>query len=224
MELALMRTDFTEQLEQLRLQVEVMAVLVDQNLERMRTVLETGDRAEAERAIRSDDDVDAMLVSLTEKCYELLALESPVASDLRLVVSVLRVLGEIERVGDLALRVVKVVSDHELLVRHGAVYDVLHSMCTEAVELYRAALRAWSARDFELACSLVRRDEAMDRYFEHLTTEIMRLDGTDGVEVAVRAITAGRALERIADHTVVIGARVRYLITGDPVHLNLEVR
>ena len=86
-----LRVTYTAELEQLRLQVEVMGVRVDQNLERMRQVLETGDPTVAADALGADDDIDAMNVSLTERCYEVLARENPVASDLRLVVSVIRV-------------------------------------------------------------------------------------------------------------------------------------
>jgi len=111
---------YSAELEQLRLQVEVMGVLVDQNLERMRQVLETGDPTVASHALGADDDIDAMNVSLTERCYEVLARENPVASDLRLVVSVIRASSELERVGDLALRVVKAALDHDLLVGAGA--------------------------------------------------------------------------------------------------------
>ncbi len=63
----------------------------------------------------ADDEIDAMNVSLTERCYDLLRREAPVASDLRFVVSVLRVLSELERIGDLALRVLKLAPDHQLL-------------------------------------------------------------------------------------------------------------
>ncbi len=219
-----LRASFADQLDQLRLQVELMAVRVDQNLERMRTVLETGDLAEAERAVNADDDVDDMLVSLTERCYDLLCLEAPVASDLRLVVSVLRVLSELERIGDLALRVLKLAPAQPLLAAHAGVFDILLSMASEAIELYRVSLRAWSARDLDLATGLARRDNLMDAHFERLMGEILRLQGVDAVEVAVKALTAGRSLERIADHTVIIGARVRYLLTGDPAHLAVEVR
>ncbi|HEY4376634.1 MAG TPA: PhoU domain-containing protein, partial [Acidimicrobiales bacterium] len=96
-----LRPGYAAELDQLKLQVEVMAVRVDQNLERMRVVLRNGDLLVADRAVNADDDIDAMSVSLTERCYDLLAREQPVASDLRFVVSVLRVLGEFERVGDL---------------------------------------------------------------------------------------------------------------------------
>src|SRR5829696_1950468 len=101
------RLRYSEELEQLRIQVELMGVLVDENLERMREVLTSGDEVLAAQALAADDDVDAMNVSLIERCYTLLAREGPVASDLRLIVSVVKVLNEFERVGDLALRVVK---------------------------------------------------------------------------------------------------------------------
>ena len=110
-----LRLAFSAELDQLRLQVEVMAVRVDQNLERMRSVLHDGDLHAAEQAVNADDDIDAMSVSLTSRCYDLLAREQPVASDLRLIVSVLRVLGEFERVGDLALRVVKLAPERDLI-------------------------------------------------------------------------------------------------------------
>ena len=89
-----------------------MGVRVDQNLERMRSVLHHGDLREAELALAADDEIDAMQVSLTERCYDLLAREQPVASDLRLIVSVVRITAELERIGDLALRVVKLAPDH----------------------------------------------------------------------------------------------------------------
>jgi phosphate transport system protein len=109
------RQRYIAELDELRLQVEVMFVRVDENLERMRQVLETGDVALADVAIAADDEIDAMNLSLTERCYDVLAREGPVASDLRLVVSVIRILNELERVGDLALRVIKLAPDMELL-------------------------------------------------------------------------------------------------------------
>ncbi|MGZ4715427.1 MAG: phosphate signaling complex PhoU family protein [Acidimicrobiales bacterium] len=142
-----LRVTYGAELEQLRLQVEVMGVLVDQNLERMRQVLETGDPTVAAHALGADDDIDAMNVSLTERCYEVLARENPVASDLRLVVSVIRVSSELERVGDLSLRVVKAGLDHDLLAASPRSFDIAQVMATEAIELFRDAMRAWATDD-----------------------------------------------------------------------------
>ena len=219
-----LRVAFHGELDQLRLQVELMGVRVDENLERMRAVLLHADLSMAEAALRADDEIDAMNISLTERCYLLLGREAPMASDLRFVVSVLRIVSELERVGDLALRVVKVAPDQPLLRQAGVLWDVLVSVCDEAVELYRSALRAWSAQDLQLATDLAGQVRHLELYYERFVREIRCLEGPAAVRTAMAALTAGRALERIADHSIIIGARLRYLITGEPAHLVTEVR
>jgi phosphate transport system protein len=219
-----MRHGFREELDQLKLQVELMGVRVDENLERMRTSLRTGDLVVAQAAVDADNEIDAMNVSLTERCYLLLGRESPVASDLRFIVSVLRIVSELERVGDLALRVAKLAPKHGLLVHSELLFDILVTLADESVDLYRSALRAWSAQDLTLATGLATDGRNLDLYYERLVTELKRLDGPDAVRIAMAAFAAGRALERIADHSAIIGARLRYLITGEPAHLAAEVR
>jgi phosphate transport system protein len=220
----MLRHRFGEELEQLRLQVELMGIRVDENLERMRHVLRTGDAATARAAIDADDDIDAMHVSLMERCYDLLRREAPVASDLRFIVSVLRVLSELERIGDLSLRVDKVAEQHDLIRAHPVVYDVLLAMADEATDRYRIALRAWSAADVDLATDLATGCRSMDRFYERLVFELQRLDGPDASRTTMVCFAVGRATERIADHASIIGARLRYLLTGDPDHLAAEVR
>lgn len=219
-----LRGGFAAELDQLRLQVEVMAIRVDQNLERMRVVLATGDTAAAAAALAADDGIDAMHVSLTERCYDLLRREQPVASDARFVVSVVRVLGELERVGDLALRVVKLAPEHHLLAASAVTYDILLTMADHAVAAYRAVLQAWSCQDPALAGEPTEGGRLLGACEERLLAELFRLDGPDAVRVAVRTVVAGRSLERIADHAAIIAARLRYLLTGDAEHLATEVR
>jgi phosphate transport system protein len=218
------RLAFSDELEQLRLQVELMAVRVDQNLERMRDVLANGDTAVVPIALASDDEVDAMNVSLTERCYDLLRREAPVAVDLRFIVSVLRVLSELERIGDLALRVIKQAPHHELLASSPSTFDILQAMADHVIERYREALRAWASLDLRIATELAAANGSMELYYERLMAEVLRLQGSDAVPVAVRTFYAGRALERIGDHAAIIAARLRYLLTADPDHLNAEVR
>ena len=218
-----LRQNYTSELEQLALQVEMMGVLVDQNLERMREVLLTGSERVALEAIATDDRIDAMNVSLMERCYELLRREAPVASDLRLIVSALRVTPELERIGDLALRVVKTYPDHDLLQSVPRAFDVLQTMADHAIDRYRDALRAWSALDLEVANRAAAETPA-GLATSQLVEALLAYDGPDGVAVTLRTMVAGQALDRIADHAAVLGARVRYLITGDPDHLAAEVR
>jgi phosphate transport system protein len=222
--MAMVRHGFSAELDQLRLQVELMAVRVDENLERMREFLATGDLGVAQRALDADDDIDAMNLSLTERCHDLLAREAPVASDLRFVVSVLRVLGELERVGDLALRVVKVGADWATVARHRATYEILVAMSDTALAQFRSALSAWSSQDLAVADDLARSGHVMDMANERLARELLLLAGPDAVPAALHSLVIGKALDRIADHAAIIGCRVRYLITGDPEHLAAELR
>ncbi len=201
-----------------------MGVRVDQNLERMRSVLLHGDQREADLALAADDEIDAMQVSLTERCYDLLAREQPVASDLRLIVSVVRITTELERIGDLALRVVKLAPDHELLCREPEIFDLLAALADLALDHYRMALRAFATRSEELAAEVVAPSPEVGHLSDRLVAEIHRLGGEDAVPIAVKAMTAGQALSRIDDHASVLGSRLRYLFTGDPDHLAAEVR
>jgi phosphate transport system protein len=219
-----LRAGFQGELEQLRLQVEVMAVRVGENLERMEVALRDGDVEQASAAIGAVDDIDAMLVSLTERCYDLLARESPVAGDLRFILSVLRVLEELERIGDLALRVVKQLSQHDVLARHPRILSRLVEMAVLARDLERTAVDAWSAQDLTIACSIVDRSKEMDQHYGTLVADLLALDGPDSASVAIVAVVMGRALGRIGDHTVIVGERLRYLLTADPAFLLSEVR
>lgn len=218
------RSHFTAELDQLRLQVEVMAVRVSLALDRMGRVLATGDQALASVALAADDEVDAMLVSLTERCYDLIRRESPVASDLRFLVSVLRLLEELERIADLSLRVVKQASEVPMLMAHASIFRTLGDMADVAQNLYRSALDAWSAQDVDAAGVLAARDRVMDAHYSVLLEDILGLEGPRAAPMAVSAVTVGRALERIADHTVIVGERLRYLLTADPAFLAAEVR
>jgi phosphate transport system protein len=219
-----LRTSFTAELEQLRLQVEVMAVRVDENLARMRSVLATGDEAVAREALAADDLIDDMNVSLTERCYDLLRREAPVASDLRVVVSVVRILSELERVGDLALRIAKLAPSHTLIASHPPTFEILQAMAADVTERFQLAVRAWATMDLDLAATLAAPTGHMDEFYEALASEMLDLSGPDAVAIALPTFAAGRALDRIDDHASIIGARIRYLLTGDPDFLAAEVR
>lgn len=217
------RLAFQAELDQLSIQIEVMALKVDEALRRSTQVLLTGDLELAEQVIAGDDEIDEMFVSLTERCYGLLGLQNPVASDLRLVVSVLRILSDLERTGDLCLRIVKLAPDQHLLTMGEDTFSILREMAHEATETFRCAVRAWSTQDLRLAIGLEERDDAMDAHNARLMEAILRLDGRDGVRIAVTTLLAGRALERIADHSVMIGERLRYMLTGDTQSLSREI-
>jgi phosphate transport system protein len=127
-------------------------------------------------------------------------------------------------VGDLSLRVVKQAPDQPLLAAHERLFAILDRMAGLAESLFRTAVDAWSAQDATIVGDLAGRSAGMDDEYRALLDEILALQGPGAVAVAVSAVLVGRALERIADHTVVVGERVRYLLTGDPAYLASEVR
>jgi phosphate transport system protein len=147
-----------------------------------------------------------------------------VASDLRFLVSALRMLEELERIGDLSLRVVKQAPEQPLLASRQPIFRTLEAMAALAEDLYRTALGAWSAQDLDAACTLAVRNRSMDGHYADLLRHILELEGPGATHLAVAAVLTGRALERIADHAVIVGERLRYLLTGDPAYLASEIR
>jgi phosphate transport system protein len=124
-----------------------MALKVDEALQRSTQVLLTGNLQLAHDVIAGDDEIDDMLVSLTERCYELLGLQAPIASDLRLVVSAVHMVSDLERMRDLCLRIVKLAPDQHLLAMNPETFGILRDMAQEASRLVRTAVRAWSSQD-----------------------------------------------------------------------------
>ena len=218
-----LRLQYGAELDQLALQAEMMGIVVGENLELMREVLRSGDVDQARVALATDDRIDAMNVSLTERCYELLRREAPVATDLRLIVSVLRVIAEFERIGDLALRVVKQAPEYETLRSVPDAFAILLTMADAAIDLYRDALQAWATLDADLA-AVVAGAQSQGFAGDQLVEALLANREPDAVSAALHTMVAGQALDRISDHSAILGARVRYLITGDPAHLAAEVR
>ncbi len=217
-----MTTSFIEELSELRLQVELMALRVGEALDTTIEFLETGDPALAERLLASDDEIDAMQVSLTERCYNVLVREQPMASDLRLIVSVIRVLGALERIGDLCLRIANRADDHPLLAGHMSVFEVLLTLSHHVRQRFSVVQTAWSSKSLEPLDEL---DSAvaLEQFATMLVERILELEGSSSVRVALAAFAIGRSLDRIGDHTQVMALRLRYLETGDPVYLAEEV-
>ncbi len=216
------RTMFDEELEALRLQVEVLTERVAEAVGRARRVVVDGDAEAARLLVASDDAIDQMSVSLTETCYTLLAREAPVASDLRLVVSIIRVLHTLERIGDLALRVAHAVDDQPLIARYADIYEVLVRLADNVADRFAAVREGWASRS---VAPLDRLDgfDPLAEFAEPLVTRVMSLSGPDAVRVALAATAMGRSLDRIGDQTQIMACRLRYLVTGDVAYLADEV-
>lgn len=176
----------------------------------------TADLRIAERVIADDERLDAMHAELEERCFTLLARQAPVAGELRTIVSALRMVFELARMGDLAAHVAKIA---RLRYPDGAVPDTLEEsfrrMAAVADQMIASAGRTLGERNVEEASKLAESDDEMDELRRNQFRVLLSDDWTHGVEMAVDAALLGRYYERIADHAVSMGRRIIYVITGE---------
>jgi phosphate transport system protein len=174
-----------------------------------------GDAQVAERVISSDADIDAARERVEETCFTLLSLQQPVAGDLRVVVSALRMVSELERMGDLSVHVAKIA---RLRVPGMAVPDQVRPTMSQMAEVARDMVARVSqiitTKDVEAAIELGRDDEVMDRLRRQSFRELLSDDWAHGVEAAVDLALLGRYYERIADHAVSVANRIVFVVTG----------
>jgi phosphate transport system protein len=174
-----------------------------------------GDAEIAERVISSDAEIDAARERVEETCFTLLSLQQPVAGDLRVVVSALRMVSELERMGDLSVHVAKIA---RLRVPNTAVPDQLRPtmsrMAEVAQDMVSRVAQIITDKDVEAAIELGRDDEVMDRLRRQSFRDMLSDDWPHGVEVAVDLALLGRYYERIADHAVSVANRIVFVVTG----------
>ncbi|KAA1427418.1 phosphate signaling complex protein PhoU [Nocardioides antri] len=177
--------------------------------------LMNGDAAVAERVISGDVEIDVAREQVEETAFDLLTLQQPVATDLRTIVAALRMVSELERMGDLSVHVAKVA---RLRVPDVAVPDeirpTIERMAAVAEDMVGRVCEVIISRDVEAAIALGRDDEEMDGLRRRSFAELLSDDWTHGVEAAVDVALLGRYYERIADHAVSIANRVIFVVTG----------
>jgi phosphate transport system protein len=211
-----MREAFHDQLDSVFHELARMCRLVETAVgDATRSLLE-GDAEVAERVISADSEVDALREKVEDTCFSLLSLQQPVAGDLRVVVSALRMVSELERMGDLSVHVAKIA---RLRVPDIAVPEVLRATMTRmgevAEDMVGRVARIITDKDVEAAIELGRDDEVMDQLRRRSFTELLSDDWSQGVEAAVDVALLGRYYERIADHAVSVANRVVFVVTGD---------
>jgi phosphate transport system protein len=169
----------------------------------------------AEQVIADDAGIDELRVAAEEKAFGLLALQAPVATDLRVVISAIHGAGDIERMGDLALHVAQAARRrHPQLVLPDEVAPYFAEMGKIAVALAQKAAEVIRSRDVEMAGTLEADDDAMDDLHRHLFSVLMAPSWAHGVGPAVDITLLGRFYERYADHAVTVARRVVYVVTG----------
>lgn len=218
-----LRHEYQEALDLLARRIEVLFGEVENSVQRATTALLEGDRDLAEETVKHDDLIDELTVSIEEEVVAVIARQSPVASDLRYLLSVLRVASDLERCGDLALRVAKQVFDMSWIARAEHLRPLLKQLGDTSLKAIGHAAEAWAARDGEAWKEVERIDFEVDSAYGQMLEELRDLGGPQAGEVVLKAIVAGQALERISDHAVSITQRLRYLVTGQPEGLVAEI-
>jgi phosphate transport system protein len=179
--------------------------------------LARGDDELADEVIGFDDEIDQRYVRIEEGAQSLLARQTPVAVDLRLVLAILRINLHLERMADYCVTVAKLTKlMGGLDVSGETILSSLEDMGQRAEQMIRVALDAFAERDIEKARSLHDLDELIDRANRRAVEDVLNLgDSMDEREYGLRMLVVSRCVERIGDHAVDIGEQIAYLVTGD---------
>ena len=210
-----MRVSFTEELSQLEAALQEEGDLVLRALRSSLNALARGDDELADEVIRFDDEVDQRYAAIETGVQSLLARQTPVAADLRLVLAVLRVNLHLERMADYCVTVAKLTKlMGDLDVEADAISRSIEDMGQRAEQMIRVALDSFAARDADKAETLVELDELIDRANRRAVEHVLELD-SEQREWGLRMLVVSRCLERIGDHAVDIGEQTAYLVTGE---------
>jgi len=206
---------FHQQLEDLRHDLVRAAGRVSEQISLGTRALLDRDLAAVDAIIETDDEVDALTLDVEERCFLLLARHQPMAGDMRALVTAIRLSAEIERCGDLVVNVGKAVRRLHPQPVPDALRGLVEELSHEAVRLFRLSIDAYADGDAALAAALDDMDDRLDRIHKDYIRALIE-QGRDGADVqqAVQLALVGRYYERIGDHAVNIGDRVRYMVTG----------
>jgi phosphate transport system protein len=207
---------FQEELDQLEASLQEEGALVLRVLRGALNALAHQDVELADDVIAFDDDVDQRYLQIEHGIEQLLALQTPVAIDLRLVLAILHTNLHLERMADYGVTVAKLTKLVADVEPDPPLLQSLEEMGDRAEEMTRVALDAFANRDLEAAESLVELDELIDRSNRRFVDRVVEVVGEPGMrEWALRMVVVSRTLERIGDHAVDIGEQVAYLLTAE---------
>jgi phosphate transport system protein len=210
-----MRTAYHEQLDALNTQLAEMCRLAGIAMERATQALLQADLVLAEQVIGDHEQIMASSARAEEAAFVLLALQAPVAGDLRAIVSSIQIVADVERMGALALHVAKIARRrHPQHALPEEVNGYFAEMGRVAVDLAHSARDVLLSHDPERARQMRQDDDAMDDLHRHLFSVMMDREWKHGVAAAVDVTLLGRFYERFADHAVEISRRVIFQVTG----------
>ncbi len=216
---------FNEELEDVRNQVMKMGGLVELQVSEGLTALLDANLELARNVVRKDVEVNALEVGIDESCTQILARRQPAASDLRLMVSIIKTITDLERIGDEAAKLGKnalKLSDDGKTARQ---FVELRHLGEHVSNTLSQALTAYARMDVNKALEIIKNDEVIDEEFDNISRLLITKMMEDPREIknALRISWCARALERIGDHTKNICEYIVYLVKGKDVrHISIE--
>jgi phosphate transport system protein len=209
-----MRASFQEDLRELEELLDTESELVLRSVRAAVEAIVARDSELADEVIAFDDDIDDVYMRTQEAVELLLARQTPVASDLRLVLAILHSNVHLERMGDLCTTIAKLTKLSADLPPDDVLLTAFREMGERCEEMIGIALRSLHERDATLAESLIQLDEMIDLSNRRVVSRLLEL-GPENLEWGLRAILVSRCLERIGDNAVDIGERAAFLATGE---------
>lgn len=218
---------FNTELEGLRSRVLAMGGLVEQQISSAVTAFVGGDIALAEEVIANDMRVNSMEVGVDEECTQIIARRQPTASDLRLIIAVIKTITDLERMGDLAERIARMainIADQDRAGR-ASQFDEIRIMGNHVTAMVHDTLDAFARFDVEAALEVPRNDLAADRQYEAIMRQQITfiMEDPRSIRRSLDVMWAARSLERIGDHARNICEYIIYLVKGKDVrHISIE--
>lgn len=210
------RARFHEELEGLEHEILVMGELAERSVGRAIEALVARDDVIAQQVIEADDELDAHYLSVDRRTLEVLALQTPVAKDLRLISAILHINLHLERIGDMAVNIAKTDLSVRDLPRSEAIVAHVAEMGHLLQPMLRTAMEAFRTRDLDLCLQLPAMDDPIDRLNLGIYQEVAGLVGDEQrLQWGLRMVVVARQLERVGDQAVDIGEQVGFLLTGE---------
>ena len=211
-----MRTVYHRQLTDLTTQLGEMCGIAGAAMKRATCALSEADIVAAEEVIRDHERLVAMRAQVEKEVFALLALQQPVAGELREIFSAIQIIADTERMGGLAVHVAEIArSEYPKHVLPEEVREYFSDMGEVAITLADSAKQVLVTRDPHKAAQLHEQDDAMDDLHRHLFTVLIDRDWKHSISDGVQTALLGRFYERFADHAVEVGRRVIFMVTGD---------
>ncbi len=216
---------FDEEMENIRHKVLTMGGLVQQQMEQAVTAFVTSDQSLAENILQQDEMVNSLEMEIDHDCIQVIAKRQPTAIDLRMLISVIKVITDLERIGDEAGRIAKMAIRLDATDYYHDQYHELNHLVEMVKGMLSGSLDAFARMDVDGVAKITRKDEKVDREYTSIIRQLITrmMEDPRNITRMLDILWTARALERIGDHACNVCEHVVYIVKGDDVrHLNQD--